>query len=122
MKEIQGKMAGGGFSHEDAMQSVCCFDPKMVLVHLKEEFGEAFLIDLTDYAWKDWKMFLRMNDVESAMKVAESDALRRGPIYKFVISENGVKVKGHVERYYIVLRSDKTIPNYWTYHRDHRRE
>ena len=88
---------------------VGCFDPTAVVYRLMEELPEA-IVCLHDYAWRDYETFSQMG-AEGAMRVAESDALRRGPIYLFRLrTGTQQEIKGVAERYRVRITSEQEIP------------
>ena len=106
MFEIAATIDGGGMDKG----IICCFDPSVVRWRLREAFPDARL-DPKDYAWKDFEHFSSVNDQSGAIDVAERDALRRGPIFRFSLPrENGPLVHGIVERYIVHIDSDEPFP------------
>ena len=90
---------------------VGCFDPTNVITHLMAEMPEA-VVCLHDYAWKDYEYFLSAGAHEGALRTAENDALRRGPMYRFRLRAGGGRmIKGGAERYRIRIWSEEEIPD-----------
>lgn len=102
--EVSAQFPGGGMNQGVA----CCFDPSIVVTRLKDAFGEDVDVDTTEYGWKDYKYFLSIGAVE-ALQIAENDARRRAPIYKFRFPKHD-SVCGVAERYSVRIWSEKTIP------------
>jgi hypothetical protein len=99
-------VAGGGLDAE----VVCCFDPKIVIVRLKRAFPEVE-VDPYDHAWRDYDIFQQMGAVEGAIKIAERDAQRRGPLFTFRFPSSALAViQGRAERYHVAIWSDEPIP------------
>ena len=96
MRVVEAKMPGGGYSREDALETVCCLDPWMVLSHFHDEFGDALAIDGTDLSQKDYEYFRAEGDTSGALRIAERDAGRRGPAYMFTIKIGEGEARGHV--------------------------
>jgi len=76
----------GGF---DDLDVVYAFDPTKVVVRLRRDFPGTE-VDTTDYAWRDYKAFLKMGLTEewkdgrwTALATAANDARRRGPLWLF---------------------------------------
>jgi len=104
--EVAARVAGGGLNRD----IVGCFDPTIVVVRLKDWFPDL-IVDLRDYAWKDYDSFKQRGIVEGAVRIAENDARRRGPIWAFRIpSGPGQAVRGHAERYIVSISSEEPIP------------
>jgi hypothetical protein len=101
----------GGF---DDLGVVCSFDPTKVVARLQQEFTDLE-VDSTDYAWRDYKAFLRMGLAEereagqpTALGVAAADARRRGPLWLFrVPTPAGGWVRGGAERHVIRCQSEE---------------
>ncbi|HYE75189.1 MAG TPA: hypothetical protein VEF04_17740 [Blastocatellia bacterium] len=90
--------------------AVGCFDPTKVILRLTAEMPEV-IVCLHDYAWKDYDGLLRIGAGEAAMRVAESDALGRGPIYLFRLrTGNHQVINGVAERYRVRITSEQEIP------------
>jgi hypothetical protein len=91
--------------------AVGCFDPTKVILRLMDEIAEA-VVCLHDYAWKDYDLFQSMGAHEGTLRTAESDALRRGPMYRFRLrTGNGQIILGLAERYEIKIWSKEEIPD-----------
>ena len=97
--------------------AVGCFDPTKVIWRIMDEFPEA-IVCIHDYGWKDYDGFQQMSRVEGssdglegAIRIAESDARRRAPIYLFRLRTSTDQViKGVAERYWVTITSDEEIP------------
>jgi hypothetical protein len=89
---------------------VWCFEPTMVIARLRDEFPEVEVIS-EDLAWRDYDDF-RQHGVEGkALRMAEIDARRRGPIWKFLLPVAGKPaIVGWAERYSVKIRSAEPIP------------
>lgn len=93
-------------------------DPTLVLLRLNEEIP-TLIYCIHDYAWKDYDWFCARSVVvgttgglHGAMKVAQSDAWRRGPIWRFRIYGYDNPIQGVVERGWIrIQRQDGFIPD-----------
>ena len=89
---------------------ICCFDPTVVVVRLKQVFPEVEVIP-EDFAWRDYDSFKRRGAVDGAIPIAENDARRRGPIWTFHFPATGEKpIKGKAERYNVQIMSEEPIP------------
>jgi hypothetical protein len=89
---------------------VGCFDPTRVVARLREEFPEIE-VDPRDHSQKDIETFKLIDNAGSALRVAEADARRRGPIWSITLPlDEGRELKGHAARYYVCLRDDRPIP------------
>src|SRR5687767_2386405 len=87
---------------------VCCFDP--TLVRLREAFPEVEVIP-EDFAWKDYDAFRARGEVDGAVRIAESDARRRGPIWQFRLPVPGrLPIRGRAERYDVSIWSEDPVP------------
>lgn len=103
---ISANVAGNGM---DAAV-VGCFDPTVVVVRLKQAFPEVEVIP-EDFAWRHYDAFKRRGAVDGAIRIAENDARRRGPIWTFRFPTSGKEpIKGRAERYIIEIMSDEPIP------------
>jgi hypothetical protein len=107
MYEIAARFPGAGTSTDVA----CCFDPRVVIARLRDEFAGEVEIDPTDHGWRDFKNFVRMGNAEGAARIAENDALRRAPnyVFRFHLPE-GQEIGGNAERYVVRVTSDTPIP------------
>jgi hypothetical protein len=106
MFEIRARVQGGGF--DEAV--VGCFDPTVVIVRLRKAFPEV-TVDQEDFAWKYHDAFKRRGVVDGAVRIAECDARRRGPIWRFHLPMgNGRNVTGWAERYSIRILDEEPIP------------
>lgn len=95
--------------HDDT-EVICCFDPTVVVVRFQRLFPEAEVIP-QDFAWRDYDLFKQRGVVDGAVRVAENDARRRGPIWLFRLPlPNGTKARGKAERYEVRLSSDEPFP------------
>lgn len=64
-----------------------------------------------DYAWANYDYFASRAEYTGALRVAENDARRRGPIFIFrVRTENDQIIKGAAERYRVHINSEQPIP------------
>jgi hypothetical protein len=112
--EVSAEFPGVGME----MKNVCCFDSRIVLSRLREEFGDHFESDFEDISYKDYNHFQSRIDQEgeieslvSCRRTAKNDAMRRGPIFKFTIHWEGESYQGNSERYVVNLRSfDRPLP------------
>jgi hypothetical protein len=104
--EIVAEITGGGMEKT----IVGCFDPTTVIVRLMESFPEV-TVGLEDLGWRDFDGFKQRGAVEGAIRIAENDARRRGPIWAFRMRTDTKQViTGHAERYYVSLSSEEPIP------------
>ena len=91
--------------------AVGCFDPTKVILRLMDEIPET-IVCIEDYGWRDYDHFKQRSAYDGAIRVAESDARRRAPIYIFRFrTANSQIIKGHAERYIVSIRSDDEIPH-----------
>ena len=105
--EVAAKIPGFGGSPDN----IGCFDPTIVVVRLKEAFPEV-AVHTEDYAWRTYDAFKRRGAVEGAVRIAESDARRRGPIWSFDIPTVGGRlIRGHAERYVVRIGDKEAIPD-----------
>jgi hypothetical protein len=89
---------------------VCCFDPTIVIVRLREAFPEVEVVP-KDFAWRDYDAFRQRGVVEGAVRIAENDARRRGPIWTFRLPVPGKQpIRGRAERYDVSIWSEEPIP------------
>lgn len=79
--EVAARFPGGGIERDVA----CCFDPRVVMLRLRQEFGDLLESEFKDVSWKDHDHFLKVGACESAIRAAENDAMRRGPNFPFKI-------------------------------------
>lgn len=107
---VKAEFPGAG----EATESVCCFDPRIVLSRMRAEFGDRFESDLRDLSRKDVDHFQSRIDQEGeteglvgCRRVARNDAMRRGPIFRFTIHWEGELYGGRVERYLVELQSQE---------------
>ena len=93
---------------EDSLHTL---DPTLVVSRLQRELSRVVICN-HDYAWKDYDSFRSRSDVaERAIRVAESDARRRGPIWVFRIYSESFVVAGAVERRRcMIYRKGGTLP------------
>jgi hypothetical protein len=106
MYAIVASVAGGGMDAE----VVCCFDPTVVVVRLRRAFPEIE-IDPQDRAWRMHDEMQEIDAVEGAVRIAERDAQRRGPLYIFRFpSPSRAAITGRAERYNVRIWSDEAIP------------
>lgn len=95
---------------DDDPNSVGCFDPTRVVIRIRDEVP-GVTVCVHDYAWKDYDSFVSRSAYYGAIRVAENDARRRGPIYLFRVRTGTAQiVSGSVERYRIQLSSEQPIP------------
>jgi hypothetical protein len=103
---ISAEVDGGGMNTD----VVCCFDPTIVIVRLRQAFPDAEVIP-QDLAWRDYDAFKERGAVEGAVRVAENDARRRGPIWAFRLPILGKPdIRGRAERYDVSIFSKEPIP------------
>lgn len=107
--EISADFPGGGTEREVA----CCFDPRIVLIRLRDEFGRLLESDGEDVSWRDYEHFEARVTLEGetaglagCLRIAANDARRRGPNYRFCIHWEGVRFHGNAERYVVRLSSE----------------
>lgn len=113
MHEISASVAGAGMDAD----VVCCFDPTIVIVRLRRAFPEVE-VNPQDLAWRDYESFQQRGAVEGfgeglqgAIRIAERDALRRGPLWTFRFPAPGrATIFGRAERYDVKIWSDEPIP------------
>jgi hypothetical protein len=106
MFEISANITGGGLK----MSNICCFDPTVVVVRLREAFPDVEIVP-EDMAWRYYDHFKRRGAVEGAVRIAENDARRRGPIWTFRLPVSGGQpIRGRAERYDVTIRSEQEIP------------
>jgi hypothetical protein len=106
MFEIRAKIRGAGC--DEAI--IGCFDPTVAIVRLRKAFPEV-TVDPEDFAWKYFDEFKRRGAVEGAVRIAESDARRRGPIWRFHLPlGNGRNAMGWAERYSVRILDEEPIP------------
>jgi len=90
--------------------SVGCFDPTRIVVRIRDEIPGVTLC-IHDYAWADYDSFVSRAGCAGAIRVAENDARRRGPIFIFrVRTETNQVIKGAAERYWVCINSESPIP------------
>lgn len=106
MFEISANVAGYGM--DSAV--VCCFDPTIVVVRLQQSFPDVEVIP-RDFAWRDFDEFKQRGVVEGAVRIAENDARRRGPIWTFRFpTSDGEPIHGKAERYVVAIWSRQPVP------------
>jgi len=95
-------------------RNACCFDPRIVLHLMREEFGDAFESDFKDRSWRDHQAFLYRQEsegespgIDACLRISENDAMRRGPNFCFYIHWEGQTYQGNAERYGVRLSSLK---------------
>jgi hypothetical protein len=89
---------------------VCCFDPSVVVVRLREAFPEMEIVP-EEIAWRDHNLMKQHGSTEGAMQIARNDAYRRGPIWLFRLPNgSGPPIHGKSERYDVRIWSDEPIP------------
>ncbi|MGI8978450.1 MAG: hypothetical protein ACR2FY_04430 [Pirellulaceae bacterium] len=95
---------------------VGCFDPTVVIARLRRAFPDVEVIP-QDFAWRDYDAFLQRGALEGAsavagaMRIAEIDARRRGPIWTFRFPLPGrPPICGRAERYDVSIWSDDPVP------------
>ena len=109
-----------GFGTE--AHNICCFDPTIVVFRLRQAFPEI-IIGPDDHAWRDCAAFTRMNALEptlssrapvgidGALRIAERDARRRGPLWTFELPlPDGRTLPGSAERHNVSFQSSQSIP------------
>lgn len=95
---------------DDDPKSVGCFDPTRVMVLIRDHIP-GVTVCLHDYAWKDFDSFVSRAAYYGAIRVAENDARRRGPIFLFRVRTGTDQIiSGSVERYRIQVSSEQPIP------------
>jgi len=90
-----------------------CFDVLVVLSLLEREYGDSVQIDPEDLAWNDYESVLRHTKApanEGAVRVAERDAQRRGPRFRFAVMHGARRFEGAIERHRIAIHSEEPIP------------
>lgn len=106
MFEISATVAGHGMD----MDVVCCFDPTIIVARLRKSFPAVEIIP-QDFAWRDYDAFKQRGAVEGAVRIAENDARRRGPIWTFRLPVPGrASIRGRAERYVVSIWSEETVP------------
>lgn len=96
-----------GFGVETSV--VCCFDPTVVIARLREVFPELIVSPL-DSSWKNYVGLSQIDAGTAALRIAENDARRRGPIWLFELPVfGGVAIRGKAERYVVCFQSDHPI-------------
>jgi hypothetical protein len=104
--EVAAVIPGSGCSRDN----VGCFDPTVVVSRLKETFPEA-VVRPEDLAWQAYGFFKQRGAVEGAVRSAENDARRRGPIWSFKIpTAEGRVIRGRAERYVVSIGDEEAIP------------
>lgn len=110
--QISAKIRGDGFDKS----VVCCFDPTVVMGRLRTRFPDVELIP-GDASLRDRNGFLEMlqkepgSVSEKALRLAERDAQRRGPIWVFRLPVPGRSpLRGWAERYSVRLFSEEPVP------------
>ena len=107
MYMISAKIKVGGMD----LDVVCSFDPTIVIVRLNKAFADSVEINQRDFAWKDYDAFKMRGVVEGAIRIAENDARRRGPIWTFQFRVPSPSlIRGRAERYDVSIWSDDPIP------------
>lgn len=104
--EVAASFPGGGM-REDVP---CCFDPRIVMFRLRDEFGDLVESEFKDVSWDAHDRFLEIGAVEGAIRSARNDGMRRGPNFPFKIRWEGETYQGNAERYVVRLSSPKPIP------------
>jgi hypothetical protein len=90
--------------------SVTCFYSTQVIFRLIKEFPEI-VVCFEDCGGRDYDVFKEHRTRAAAIRIAEVDAGRRAPIYRFRFrNSNGQIIKGCAERYIISVGSDEKIP------------
>ena len=109
MFQIAAKIDGAGVE----MSNICCFDPTVVMARLRRHFPEVET-NPEDFAWRAYDFFKEQgagDGIEGAVRVAASDARRRGPIWTFSLPiKDRPPVRGRAERYDVSIWSDEPIP------------
>lgn len=94
-----------------SLDNIGCFDPWIVVARLKEAIPEV-VVQPEDSAWRAYDWFQAHGAVEGAIRIAERDAMRRGPIWSFEIpTTDGRMIRGHAERYVVEIGGEEPIPN-----------
>lgn len=95
---------------DDVQDAVGCFDPTRIVVRIRDEIP-GITVCIYDYAWANYDYFASRAEYTGALRVAENDARRRGPIFIFrVRTENDQIIKGAAERYRVHINSEQPIP------------
>ena len=105
---ISAKVDGAGMDSK----VICCFDPTIVIVRLRRAFPDVEIIP-HDFAWRDYDAFKQRGAVEGdkALRIAEHDARRRGPIWTFRLPAPGrPPICGRAERYDVSIWSEEPVP------------
>jgi hypothetical protein len=106
MYEISASIPGGGME----IDFVGCFYPTVVVALLRQAFTNVEVMP-QDVSWNDYDHFVQHSVGEGALRVAERDAQRRGPIWQFHMPMgNGRSIRGHAERYRVLISSEEVIP------------
>jgi hypothetical protein len=106
--EISANVTGAGMDAD----VVCCFDPTVVIARLRQAIPDVEVIR-QDFAWRDYESFKQRGAVEGdgALRIAEKDARRRGPIWAFRLPVPGMSpIRGRAERYAVSIWSDVPVP------------
>src|SRR5579859_529590 len=99
MFRISAEITGAGMNTD----VVCCFDPNIVMVRLRAAFPELEVVAV-DFAWRDYDAFKQWGAVEGAIRTAENDARRRGPVWTYRLPVSGrPPIRGRAERYDVSL-------------------
>ncbi len=105
--EVAARIPGAGYDENVAV----CFDPEIVIHRLQKAFTDEVTVCIHDYAWKDFDTFTEMRASRAAIRLAESDARRRGPIFIFRFrTDTRQKIYGKAERYFVSISSQQPIP------------
>jgi hypothetical protein len=106
MYEVAAKIPGFGTE----LHNIGCFDPTIIICRLRKSFPEA-VVNPEDFAWRDYDSFRRRGAIDGAVRIAESDARRRGPIWTFTIPTGPERVvRGKAERYVVSIFDTEPIP------------
>ena len=106
--EVAAKIPGAGCDLDVAH----CFDPTIVVLRLQKAFPTEITVCIHDYAWDNYDVFTERKAAMGAIRVAENDARRRGPVFIFRLrTDTNQEIIGRAERYAISISSQKPIPD-----------
>jgi hypothetical protein len=106
MFEISATVSGFGLDPN----VFCCFDPTVVIARLRKAFPEVEVLP-QDFAWRDFDAFRQHGVVGEAVRIAENDARRRGPLWVFRLPVPGKPaIRGAAERYCVRIFNEEPIP------------
>jgi hypothetical protein len=104
--ELNARIPGAGMNRT----IVGCFDPTIVICRLRDTFPRVEILP-RDFAWKDYNAFQARGAVENAIRIAENDARRRGPVWVFSLPlDENRTIRGAAERYRVHVRSTEPFP------------